>query len=491
MVFLNKGTKSCVHRIQASDSHCESFSKSKNMMRALSVSQTIKVLFFSWLLSISAMLLSGFFFRCLGNLALGVSLGVHGSLILASALASTLILLFFGSVYICALGPCFHRKPLSIELQKDKAATPSLSFCQKLRSLFCRRQEKFSSEKRQLQLLVAIEEKKTIAEKAKISEVVIQEGGFVKQHIKDLLDQFSNEEKLAMSFPCFALSKLGKDVCGYDFWPELDYFYDSSSKDFASNVFLRERFLREFPLLFSGVFSSEEMGSIADEIKKLESGNLSGFNVTEYAKLVLTFPKVIAFEAMFLNWLKKVFPHVLSCSRDDYLSFFCEALRGLSRKHFSSGRDVNVQHLRGIDLSFSGVGLASLALFYKESSLDVAFNIKMTWKSFCEKAMKYGRKTCFDGNCSGNLRKFQEFLVDEDKFSSSIQRSSGPVEERGFIKTPSNVWNIEALCEQYPSLKQKIEEGLRELENIECLGGSLEDLVELEYEVLGLSRDRI
>ncbi|WP_348660517.1 hypothetical protein [Chlamydiifrater volucris] len=461
------------------------------MMRALSVSQTIKVLFFSWLLSISAMLLSGFFFRCLGNLALGVSLGVHGSLILASALASTLILLFFGSVYICALGPCFHRKPLSIELQKDKAATPSLSFCQKLRGLFCRRQEKFSSEKRQLQLLVAIEEKKTIAEKAKISEVVIQEGGFVKQHIKDLLDQFSNEEKLAISFPCFALSKLREDVCRYDFWPEAEFLGSERTQKDLNNTLL-QRFFREFFLVSSGVFSHGEMVAITKEVLGWgsEKDKSRAGSSERYAKLILTFPKVVAFEAVFLNWLKRVFPYATGFDFDWYQKNYLYEGLGSTFPVFED-ETTETLVLEKRDDPFSGVVRVSLALFYKERDSNAALDIKMPWKSFCEKAMKYGRKTCFDESYSGDLRKFQEFLVDEDRFFSSMQQPSSPVEEGGFIKTPRNIWNIGALCEQYPSLKQKIEEGLRELENIECLGGSLEDLVELEYEVLGLSRDRI
>ncbi|WP_213319081.1 hypothetical protein [Chlamydiifrater volucris] len=438
-----------------------------------------------------AVLSSVIFFEDVGVCLFGTT-----SAILSVTLVSLMVSVLLFTV-ICCVSACKWKMLQEPAIEKGKAMVKKDAGWtkKKLTALFSRKQgRKFLSQEASLNLFSKIRSEKDLAAQVEICSKVILQGGFVKTSVRDGLNQLSNETKLQLSFPLFASQRLdNKDFPVFDphrmegqvahsvpeaFLGRVDVPF--LKKVFKCGVFL-ERFSRELFFIGLGVFSGEKMQEIRGFLgNKLNQKNNENNYQDLYAQLIYSFPEVVAVEALFLNWLKKIYPHILLCeSFRDYNEYF---IKGLCNVSFFETESIKfLEH-------FSGIIPAVVALFCKEDKLSFRCERRMTWSFFCDKAMEYMKKTSLDIEFWGDFNKFSRFLdLDEEVF---IELKPKTVfydrHELNFIERPYSLWNMKKFINAFPDLKEKIKEGLEVLQEIECSGGKLSELVSMEQEVLGL-----
>ncbi|WP_213357900.1 hypothetical protein [Chlamydiifrater phoenicopteri] len=476
----------------------------------------------------------------LGSLSSGISV-----LVLSNILASFLSLVIVG--FSCSFRTEVQKLD-SVRLMEDVFRDASLVKASSKKFL---EKGKFLSSERSFRLLVKIGREESEKEKAALASLVVLGGGFVKPEVKKRLCDLTEEHKIRLAFPFFAK---------FDFELPLDYdscleehiikkMEGNNLKEEEKESISKMRFSRELFCIALGVFSESELKSLHEYLDAL--GPLSGQEDLDgvYSELILKFPKLVALEALSLNWLKNVFPYVLS---SEFLTSYSESfLRGIK----------GVANLfPGFFTNFSGVIPAVLLSLCQVGTNNFNFSKKMTWSFFVDKAMQYFRQAHLRKGFMGSMEKFREFLEKGDSvFSESfwdlsvqsdmrvspeiplerdsqileknLDKEDRPIcdesqksldsvsiadtrifaeddeqilererveteslasdfnsrsEKRNFTDSPYPLWNLSSLCAENANLSDKIEEGLSCLEEIECLGGSLKDILQLERIVLGL-----
>ncbi|WP_213357917.1 hypothetical protein [Chlamydiifrater phoenicopteri] len=326
---------------------------------------------------------------------------------------------------------------------------------------------------------------------------ILKRGKFLKD--KREIETLSDEEKLRLTFPYFASQHLKDEELIFSTYSELS-LWDSSiefckrerkllgdsafrevfpSRDFR-RIFVY-RFSREFFFLMLGCFSSSEIKEIARTVSCSLSAKHSHLMI--YANLVKKYPRLVAVEAMFLNWLHEVYPYMLSAQIfDHYQKFFCEALEESSKFLEGKAPWSFLEH-------FSGILPAVMALFCKSKGEEYCCQ-GWSWSFFCQKATEYARKASLIPGFAGNLSKFHEYVDGGDEIFSKAHslvlkytRSTCR-----FDRKPFALWNMRSLYQEDPLLEAKLREGLRYLKEVEFIGGELFSLIHLEITALGLDQ---
>ncbi|WP_213357901.1 hypothetical protein [Chlamydiifrater phoenicopteri] len=257
----------------------------------------------------------------------------------------------------------------------------------------------------------------------------------------------------------------------------------SIEKTSFSEVF-QARFCRELFFIMLGYFSLEEIKNIGRLLSKKITPNTKEAAYRHiYHKLILKYPKIVAAESTFLNWLRKVYPYTLLCQDfQKYQVLFLQSL--LANKDLEAEEGVVFLE------NFSGVVPASVASFLKEGKFDFNLNKVCSWKTFCQKVMSFSRKAYLYDDMAASIEKFEEYLeYGEDLFKKKKRMVlTYPDIEKSFGEKAHALWDMSELVNSSSSLLEKIEEGLASLRDVECLGGEVSALVQLERVVLGLEK---
>ncbi|WP_213318566.1 hypothetical protein [Chlamydiifrater volucris] len=331
---------------------------------------------------------------------------------------------------------------------------------------------------------------------------VLKRGKFLKD--KSVIDALTDEEKLRLSFPCFASLHLkelemdfskcqeeslsdsdtelfnGSKCCGE--WKkklcqEERSLESCSIRDFCKIFSLR--FSKELFFLMLGSFSSSEIKEIADSVSQKLSGKQS--YLTIYADLIKKYPRLVAVEAMFLNWLRVVYPYTISSQHFDYYQrYFCDSL-ARNKEFFKEQSSWSFLE------NFSGVLPATMALFRKSKGEELCSQ-GWSWSFFCQKAMEYSRRAALVPGFAGNLNKFHEYVKSGDAVFGKTSSLALKYVRSGhrFDKNPFPLWNMRPLYQKDPVLEAKLREGLCFLKEVEFSGGELFSLIHLEITALGL-----
>ncbi|WP_213357904.1 hypothetical protein [Chlamydiifrater phoenicopteri] len=354
----------------------------------------------------------------------------------------------------------------------------------------------FLSTEESLKILSEIEAERDFKKKIDLASQVALGGGFLKKEVLDNFEFFSDEMKLAVAFPQYAQCKLHHkriSLSGYsslEGWIAKDVkrLFSREKQARAEEFFDREvfpqRFFLELISVSLGFFCLYELDLLREFVcQKVADRELSeGFCNQLYSELIVRFPKVVAVEAVFLNWLKELFPHIPSCEQFKHYRLFL--LNGFVR--FSEfPRNAVIKFLD----KFSGVLPACVLLFHDNGITDFDGVENLSWEEFVQKAMTYFRRA----------RSFKEYEENFGWFSSFLEYGEaifcgGQVSipfrkgESNFVERPYPLWNLGALVARDKRLQSKIKEGLRVLGEIECLGGEVDELIALELTVLGLDK---
>ncbi|WP_213357899.1 hypothetical protein [Chlamydiifrater phoenicopteri] len=451
-----------------------------------STSEQVGLLWLSGFLVASITLLSVFLVKVVGPSVFGASVAAFSSICLAS-IASTLLVLFV----IGAIHHCIRR--VSDNLLRQKTVFP------KEGPTFVLKEGLFLSYERILQFFNKIEREGDLSKQATLASLVIQGGGFVKKEIKERLVDFPKEFRVGMAFPAFWSHILSqKTLClTYDSSPEIRFMSRIASieeenmhelasakkEGFTGEVF-EDRFSRELLFVTLGMLSSEELSALESCLRAFVGKECSEEDLVKcYTGLILSVPKIVALESVFLNWLEMVYPHIL----------LCEAFSEY-KVHFLNGLIESVNLLKDPSFDdmrcFSGIVPSSIASFV--DGTDLRFDIgslRVRWADFCLYAMMYSRNACFSSTYIANAAKFVECIENENMdFLEEVDLQNFLYDRcsKDFISCRYALWDLKSMCIKNPRLKEKIEEGLESLREIECLGASVEELVELEHKVLGL-----
>ncbi|WP_213318575.1 hypothetical protein [Chlamydiifrater volucris] len=359
---------------------------------------------------------------------------------------------------------------------------------------FCREERSFLSREGALKCLLKVNSEKSLSAKAKICSKVILQGGFVKANIRAEVTYLSDTAKLQLAFPLFALENLDEGEIKAPCYEDLEGRMLRGRCDVSSKETVGlSRF--QFSQLFSSRFSTELVGVLfgvfsREEISRLQKfASETGTNVVDdessqlYAEMIMHSPKIVAAEAIFLNWLKRIYPYlVLSSNFNDYRRAFLFVFFKFKYTPLG-GAWKSLER-------FSGIIPSCLAIFRKDGELryyssDCPLG-DMTWADFCQQVMKYSEKACSYRGFMGNWRGFQDFMekgdriFPEDDFCHLLYEEN----ERNFIESPYALWDMKNLYAKNPTLRRKVEEGLEVLKEIECLGGDIQELIRLEHTVL-------